>query len=120
MRPLPTSPTNTFQSPKVATSDGLAGSSFAPDLDAGLAGLVAATAGGRRALATQTAAAANPMARRDERTRRVIKNNPLNRALALWPDPGGGLPCRPIRAKFRPFALPAGAGTAILHLVTEK
>src|SRR5271163_3580591 len=38
----------------------------------------------------------------------------------LWPDPGGGLPCRPIRAKFRPSALPGDAGAAILHLVTEK
>jgi hypothetical protein len=38
----------------------------------------------------------------------------------LWPSPGGGLPCRPIRAKFRPSALPADAGAAILHLVTEK
>src|SRR6202044_2149725 len=117
MRPLPTSPTNTFQSPKVATSDGLDAASLAPDLGAGL---VAASAGGRSALATQTAAAATPMARRDERTRRVIKNNPLNRAWALWPRPGGGLPCRPIRAKFRPSALPADAGAAILHLVTEK
>src|SRR5580704_1192796 len=80
MRPLPTWPTKTFQSPKVATSDGLDASSFAPDLGAGLAGLVAATAGGRRALATQTATATTPMARRDERTRRVIKNNPLSRA----------------------------------------
>src|SRR6202044_1398356 len=77
MRPLPTSPTNTFQSPKVATSAGLDAASLAPDLGAGL---VAASAGGRSALATQTAAAATPMARRDERTRRVIKNNPLNRA----------------------------------------
>jgi hypothetical protein len=40
-------------------------------LGAGL-GLVAATAGGRSALAAQTVAAANPMARREERTRRVI------------------------------------------------
>src|SRR5580700_2452991 len=80
MRPLPTWPTKTFQSPKVATSDGLDASCLAPDLGAGLASLVAATAGGRRALATQTATAATPMARRDERTRRVIKNNPLNRA----------------------------------------
>src|SRR3984885_4231801 len=76
MRPLPTWPTKTFQSPKVATSDGL----DAASLGAGLAALVAATAGRRRALATQTAAATTPMARRDERTRRVIKNNPLNRA----------------------------------------
>src|ERR1700722_16170564 len=120
MRPLPTSPTKTFQSPKVATSDGLDASSFPPDLDAGLAALVAAAAGGRTALATQTAAATTPRARREERTRRVITNNPLNRAWALWPDPGGGLPCNPIRAKFRPSALPAGARAAILHLVTEK
>src|ERR1700722_10611233 len=76
MRPLPTWPTKTFQSPKVATSDGL----DAASLGAGLAALVAATAGGRTALATQTATATTPMARRDERTRRVIKNNPLNRA----------------------------------------
>src|ERR1700674_2699809 len=97
MRPLPTSPTKTFQSPKVATSDGLAGSSFAPDLGAGLAALVAATAGGRKALAAQTVAATSPTARRDERTRRVIKNNPLSRArpygqtragASLPPDPG--------------------------------
>src|ERR1700722_3289027 len=80
MRPLPTSPTNTFQSPKVATSDGLDASSFAPDLGAGLAALVAATAEGRRALATQTATAATPRARKEEWTRRVITNNPLNRA----------------------------------------
>src|ERR1700722_728550 len=120
MRPLPTSPTKTFQSPKVATSDGLDASSLAPDLGAGLAALVAATAGGRRALAAQTATAASPTARRDGRTRRVITNNPLNRAWALWPGPGGGLPCNPIRAKFRPSALPAGARAAILHLVTEK
>src|ERR1700729_2677595 len=80
MRPLPTSPTKTFQSPKVATSDGLDASSLAPDLGAGLAVLVAATAGGRGALAAQTATATTPMARRDERTRRDITNNPLNRA----------------------------------------
>src|ERR1700722_20037850 len=81
MRPLPTAPTKTFQSPKVATSDGLDASSLAPDLGAGLAVLVAAAAGGRRtALATQAATATTPMARRDERTRRVITNNPLNRA----------------------------------------
>src|SRR5580704_6506992 len=92
MRPLPTSPTNTFQSPKVATSDGLDASSFPPDLGAGLAALVAATAGGRTALAAQIDTAAIPMARRDERTRRVITNNPLNRARALWPVPGGGFP----------------------------
>src|SRR5580692_4585894 len=96
MRPLPTWPTKTFQSPKVATSDGLDASSFAPDLGAGLAGLVAATAGGRRALATQTATATTPMARRDERTRRVIKNNPLNRAgLMARPGRGASLPSDP-------------------------
>src|ERR1700722_7061770 len=88
MRPLPTSPTNTFQSPKVATSAGLDASSFVPALDEALAGLVAALAGGRSALAAQTAAAANPTARREERTRRVIRTNPLNRALALQATPG--------------------------------
>src|ERR1700744_5824128 len=116
MRPLPTSPTNTFQSPKVATSDGLAGSSFAADLGVGLA-LVAALAG-KRALAAQTAAAASPMARRDRRTRRVITNNPLSRALALWAMPAGGfLPFDP--GEIPAFALSARARTAILHLVTE-
>src|SRR5271170_5430360 len=93
MRPLPASPTNTFQSPKVATSAGLEASSFFSVFAAALAGLVAAATGGARALAAQTAAPASPMARRDERTRRVIDNNPLNRAQArlagfLPSDPG--------------------------------
>src|SRR5580704_16853083 len=92
MRPLPTSPTNTFQSPKVATSDGLAGSSFAPDLGAGLAALVAATAGGRKALAAQPVAATSPTARRDERTRRVIKNNPLSPARPYGQTRAAGFP----------------------------
>src|SRR5580692_7981269 len=118
MRPLPTSPTNTFQSPKVATSDGLAASSFALDLGAGLA-LVAAMAGARRALAAQTAAAANPMVRRDERTRRVIttilQTGP--RRYAATPE-AVSLPFD--RGKIPAFALPAEAGAAILHLVTEE
>ena len=96
MRPLPTSPTKTFQSPKVATSDGLDAPSLAPDLGAGLAALVAATAEGRSALAAQTAMAASPIARRDERTRRVIKNNPLNRAgLMARPGRRASLPSDP-------------------------
>ena len=52
----------------------------------------APTAGRRRALAAQIDTAAIPMARRDERTKRVITNNPLNRARALWPVPDGGFP----------------------------
>src|SRR5882672_4198817 len=92
MRPLPTSPTKTFQSPKVATSDGLDASSFVPDLGAGLAALVAATAGGSRALAAQIATATTPMARRDERTRRVITNNPSNRAGPHGQTRAGGFP----------------------------
>src|ERR1700735_1749275 len=99
MRPLPTSPTNTFQSPKVATSDGLAGSSFAFDLAAGLA-LVAARAGARRALAAQTAAAANPIARRDERTKRVITTILQTGPWPCAPRPRRS-PCRPIGAQFR-------------------
>src|ERR1700729_162118 len=96
MRPLPTSPTKTFQSPKVATSDGLDASSFAPDLGAGLAALVAATAGGRRALATQTATATTPMARRDERTRRVITTILCHRARPYGATrAGGSLPSDP-------------------------
>jgi hypothetical protein len=59
------------------------------------------------------------MARRDEKTRRVIKNNPLSRALALWATPAAvSLPFDP--GKIPAFSLPAGARTAILHLVTEK
>src|ERR1700722_7713336 len=88
MRPLPTSPTNTFQSPKVATSAGLDASSFVPVLDAALAGLVAALAGGRSALAAQRDAATNPEARRDERTSRVIRTNPLNGGLTTKATPG--------------------------------
>src|ERR1700727_1773070 len=115
MRPLPTSPTNTCQSPKVATSDGLDAASLAPDLGAGL---VAASAGGRSPLATQTAAAARPMARRDERTRRVIKNNPLSRAFGVLATPAAvSLPFDP--GEIPAFALPAGVRPAILHLVTE-
>src|SRR5271155_1726824 len=116
MRPLPASPTNTFQSPKVATRAGLAASSFFSVFAVVLAGLVSAATGGARALAAKAAAPTSPMARRDERTRRVIDDNPLNRAQARLE----GLPCRPIGAKFRPFALPARAGAAILPLVTEK
>ena len=111
--------TNTFQSPKLATSDGLAGSSFAPDLDAGLEALVAATAGGRRAIATQSAAARDPNGAKGRKGKTRHHEHPLNRARP-YGSPGGGLPCRPIRAKFRPSALPADAGAAILHLVTEK
>src|ERR1700728_1270249 len=91
MRPLPASPTNTFQSPKVATRAGLEASSFFSVFGAALAGLVAAVAaatGGASALAAQAAAPTSPMARRDERTRRVIDNNPLNRAQARL----GGFP----------------------------
>src|ERR1700689_2280648 len=88
MRPLPASPTNTFQSPKVATRAGLEASSFFSVFGAALAGLVAAVTGGASALAVQAAAPTSPMARRDERTRRVIDNNPLNRAQARL----GGFP----------------------------
>src|ERR1700689_3370656 len=116
MRPLPASPTNTFQSPKVATRAGLEASSFFSVFAGALAGLVAAVTGGASALAAQAAAPTSPRARRDERTRRVIDKNPLNRAQARLE----GLPCRPIGAKFRPFALPAGAEAAILPLVNEK
>jgi hypothetical protein len=69
------------------------------------AGLVAAVTGGARALAAQTAAPASPMARRDERTRRVIDNNPLNRAQARL---AGFLPSDP--GKIPAFRL-AGAGS---------
>src|SRR5258708_3176974 len=51
MRPLPTSPTNTFQSPKAATTAGLEAPSFSPDLGAAFGALVEAMAGGRRAAA---------------------------------------------------------------------
>src|SRR6185312_6905668 len=89
MRPLPTSPTNTFQSPKVATRDGLEAASLATGLGAALAAglaaclaLVAAAAGGQRA--AETAAAANPIAR-DETTRRVIKSKSFEPGFeALW------------------------------------
>ncbi len=49
MRPLPTWPTNTFQSPKLATREGLAASWVFSDLGAALAldGFVSAAAGGR-------------------------------------------------------------------------
>jgi hypothetical protein len=80
----------------------LEASSFAPDLGAGLAALVAA------------------IAREGKKEQDASSQQSFEPALALWPSPGGGLPCRPIRAKFRPIALPAGAGAAILHLVTEK
>src|SRR5271170_4347870 len=109
MRPLPAWPTNTFQSLKVATKAGLAASSFFSVFAAGLAGLVAAVTGGASALAAQAAAPTSPMARRDERTRRVI-----DKSFEPGPSPAGGLPCRPIGAKFRPFALPARAEAAIL------
>src|SRR5271163_3139449 len=88
MRPLPAWPTNTFQSPKVATRAGLEASSFFSVFAAALAGLVAAVTGGASALAAQAAAPTSPRARRDERTRRVIDNNPLNRAQARL----GGFP----------------------------
>ena len=90
MRPLPTWPTNTFQSPKVATRAGLDASSF-------LAGLIVASArAGAKAPKADAAATASPTALRDERTRRIIKNHPLNRAALrraglagfLPPDPG--------------------------------
>src|SRR5579862_3797167 len=102
MRPLPTSPTNTFQSPKVATRAGFAASSVFPDLGAALAaGLVRAAAGAERAPTAQPAATANPTARRDESTRLVINSNPLSRVLAFGHTRAAGFPCRPIRAKFR-------------------
>ena len=67
MRPLPTSPTNTFQSPKVATRAGLDASSF-------LAGLVVASArAGAKAPNADAAATARPTALRDERTKRIIR-----------------------------------------------
>src|ERR1700751_4332571 len=92
MRPLPTSPTNTFQSPKVATRAGLGASPLVPDLAAALAaGFVKAAAGGARAPTAQMAAAANPTARRDESTRLVIKGNPLNRAWPFMAAPGRGV-----------------------------
>src|SRR5215472_3081122 len=101
MRPLPASPTNTFQSPKVATRAGLEVSSFFSDFAVALTGLVAAATAGERALAAQAAAPMSPMARRDERTRRVIDNNPLNRAQARLGFPAarsgrnsGLSPCR--------------------------
>src|SRR5208282_6891924 len=104
MRPLPASPTNTFQSPKVATRAGLEASSFFSVFAGALAGLVAAVTGGASALAAHAAAPTSPMARRDERTRRVIDNNPLNRAQARL---AGFLP--PDRGKIPAFRL-AGAG----------
>src|SRR5579863_353827 len=104
MRPLPASPTNTFQSPKLATRAGFEASSFFSVFAAAFAGLVAAVTGGASALATQAAAPTSAMARRDERTRRVINNNPLNRAQARL---GASLP--PDRGEIPAFRL-AGAG----------
>ena len=60
MRPLPAWPTNTFQSPKLATRAGLAASSFFSVFAAALAGLVAAVAGGDEGARRQGGGADEP------------------------------------------------------------
>src|SRR5579871_5295826 len=89
MRPLPAWPTKTFQSPKVATREGFAASSFLSVLALALGtALVVAAVTGASELAAKAATARSPKARRDGMTRRVIDNNPLTRG----PTPARGFP----------------------------
>ena len=108
MRPLPAWPTNTFQSPKVATRAGLAGSSFFSDLGAGLAGLAAAAAGGAKGAGGAYGRSGKPNGAKGRKDETRHQQQSFEPGLALGP-PAGGLPCRPIGAKFRPFALPGRA-----------
>src|SRR5271166_4165876 len=108
MRPLPAWPTKTFQSPKLATSAGLAASALSP-----LSVFFEAASAGAKAPTRATTHRAAPARARQDREKQdnpenLIDIRPSTPAASRPRGQAFGGSCRRIGAKFRPSALRGG------------